>query len=401
METLYELKEQLSVVGDQLAKVSEKVTQKASNPDVKWEEIEEMEKKQNELQKRFDIIKARHDKLEGERKQKMQASNITRATSDEARLVAAKADFIRAKLTGREMSSEAKEILATVTPLRALPPSGGNTGQNFLPTNKDNALVHEPFVKNQLRGKIGMTAIKGLELPKVDFTLDDDDFITDAQTAKEIQLEGDTVSFGRNKFKVKARISDTVLHGSDADLVSYVESALQSGLAAKERKEAFKEGDSLTLNSFYEDDGETPAVYLITEVEGESMYEAITNGLADLHEDFRENAQVCMRFADYVTMLKDLSNSATPLYGKQPEEIIGAPVFFTDAASIAGASHGDPRVGVPIIGDFRYMHINYDPETIYDSDKNVDSGDYIWVLTAWFDIKFKLRSAFRLASVSA
>ena len=27
-------------------------------------------------------------------------------------------------------------------------------------------------------------------------------------------------------------------------------------------------------------------------------------------------------------------------------------------------------------------HINYDPDTIYDSDKDINSGDYIWALTA-------------------
>ena len=67
------------------------------------------------------------------------------------------------------------------------------------------------------------------------------------------------------------------------------------------------------------------------------------------------------------------------------EEIIGAPVFFCDAAAI---DDDGGKTGVPIIGDFRYFHINYDPDTIYDSDKNVDTGDYIWVLTAWFDAKF-------------
>ncbi|MDD5486950.1 MAG: phage major capsid protein, partial [Dehalococcoidales bacterium] len=63
------------------------------------------------------------------------------------------------------------------------------------------------------------------------------------------------------------------------------------------------------------------------------------------------------------------------------------PVIFSDAAD------------VPIVGDFRYYHLNYDGQPIYDSDKNVDKGEYIWVLTAWFDQKFKLYSAFRLAEV--
>jgi len=400
MDNLFQLKSDLATVGAELQNVSAELMKAAANPAVPIEDVTTLENKQANLQKRFDLIQGQHDKLEAAQKariqQQRQQDTIANAKTEEARLIAARAEFIRAKVEGREMSLEAKEVLAQVTPLRALP-TISESGANLLPTNMDRELIHEPFVKNPLRGRIGMTAIKGLELPKIDFTLDSDAFITDAETAKEIQLTGDKVTFNRNKFKVKVRIADTVLHGSDVDLVSYVENALRSGLAAKEKKEAFAEGDGLSLNSFYEDDGESTAAYLITAVTGEDLYSAITNALADLHEDFRENAAVCMRFSDWVTILKSLSNSAMPLYGKQPEEIIGAPVFFCDAAAISDGAGG--KTGVPIIGDFRYFHVNYDPDTIYDSDKNVDSGDYIWVLTAWFDMKFKLRSAFRLAVV--
>lgn len=394
MSTLFALKEKLATVGAELEKVSAELMDKAANAAIPIEEVKELQDKKANLQTRFDLIKEQHDKLEAEQRAKLRKDKITAAPTDEARLIAAKAEFIRAKILGRDMSPEAKEVLANTAPLRALP-AGGNTGQHLLPTTQDKELIHEPFVKNPLRGRIGMTAIKGLELPKIDFELDDDDFITDAETAKEIQLEGDKVVFGRNKFKVKVRISDTVLHGSDIELVKYVESALQSGLAAKERKEAFKEGTSLSLKSFYEKESGN---YLVKAVEGEDLYSAITNALADLHEDFRENAAVCMRFADWVGLIKELSNNAVPLYGKQPEEVIGAPVFFCDAAYVT--DNGD-KIGTPIIGDFRYFHINYDPDTIYDSDKDINSGDYIWALTAWFDMKFKLYSAFRLAEVVA
>lgn len=97
-------------------------------------------------------------------------------------------------------------------------------------------LVHEPFAKNQLREVAQVSAIKGLELPKIAYELDDDDFVLDEQTAKEMKLTGDTVTFGRFKSKVKVKISDTVIHGTDVELVDYVENALKSGLAAKEKR---------------------------------------------------------------------------------------------------------------------------------------------------------------------
>ncbi|AWQ90282.1 phage major capsid domain protein [Staphylococcus aureus] len=33
------------------------------------------------------------------------------------------------------------------------------------------------------------------------------------------------------------------------------------------------------------------------------MYDAIINALADLHEDYRDNATIYMRYADYVKLL--------------------------------------------------------------------------------------------------
>lgn len=402
MSTLFALKEKLATVGAELEKVSAELMDKAANAAVPIEEVQELKDKKANLDTRFNLIKEQHDKVEAEQRAQLQKSKITTAPTDEAKLIAAKAEFIRAEILGRDMSTEAKEVLATTAPLRALP-ADGNTGQHLLPTTQGKEVIVEPFVRNPLRGKIGMTAIKGLELPKIAFSLDDDAFITDANTAKEIQATGDKVSFGKFKFKVKVRIADTVLHGSDIELVKYVESALQSGLAAKEKKVSFAHGSAGSPRpvvaaekhmSLYELDDSSASV--ITEVEGADLYEAITNAIADLHEDFRESAQVCMRYADYVTMIKALSNSAVSLYGKQPEEVIGKPVFFSDAAAILDDTE---VVGRPIVGDFNYLHLNYDPETVFDSDKDVDKGEYIWVLTAWFDQKKKLSSAFRIAKV--
>lgn len=403
MSTLFALKEKLATVGAELEKVSAELMDKAANAAVPIEEVQELKDKKANLDTRFNLIKEQHDKVEAEQRAQLQKSKITTAPTDEAKLIAAKAEFIRAKAEKREMSPEAQKVLADATPLRALPGGAPSHGDKLLPTTQDKELIHEPFVKNPLRGRIGMTAIKGLELPKIAFSLDDDAFITDANTAKEIQATGDKVSFGKFKFKVKVRIADTVLHGSDIELVKYVESALQSGLAAKEKKVSFAHGSAGSPRpvvaaekhmSLYELDDSSASV--ITEVEGADLYEAITNAIADLHEDFRESAQVCMRYADYVTMIKALSNSAVSLYGKQPEEVIGKPVFFSDAAAILDDTE---VVGRPIVGDFNYLHLNYDPETVFDSDKDVDKGEYIWVLTAWFDQKKKLSSAFRIAKV--
>lgn len=386
MATLYEMKEKLATVGGQLHAIEAEIVDKAANPAIPIEDINALEKQRDDIQKRFNLLQSQHDRIEEEQQAKIR-KQPNFAGDEKGQILAAKADYYRSKILGREPSSKTMEIL-NANPLIAIAPSGGTGGEDLLPTTMVNELVHEPFVNNPLRPHIGMTAIKGLELPKIAFSLDDAAFINDAVAAKEIQLTGDKVSFGRNKFKVKVRIADTVLHGSDANLVGYVEDALRSGLAAKEKDLSFKANASVGTfghMSFYTESTGT----LIETVTKATMFEAITASIADLHEDFRENAKVCMKYSDYVTMLSTLSNSSRPLYGVQPSEVIGKPVFFSDAAT------------TPIIGDFRYYHLNYDPEVIYDADKDVDKGEYIWVITAWIDQQFKLRSAFRLAAVNA
>lgn len=378
-KTLYELKQNLSTVGQQLQKTEGELSQKAIDPSASMEDLQALQKTKDDLKMRFDLIKEQHDSIEAEQKAKFNQTQIDqqRAGFDgldqEQKMVKAKAEFIRAAIQGRPMNDEAKQLIAL--------PTGNDTGgDNFLPTTMTNTLVHEPFAKNPLRTVAKTTAIKGLELPRISHTIDDDDFVTDEETAKELKLKGDTVSFGRHKFKVKASISDTVIHGSDIELTGYVDNALRSGLAGKERKDAFSASPSEALKhmSFYNGD--------IKEVEGADLYEAITSAVDDLPEDYRDNVKVMMRRTDYTKMIKTLANGNATLYGAQPEEVLGFPVEFADGAVD------------PIVGDFEYFGINYDG-IVFDSDKDVNTGNYLFVLTAWYDQQRTLNSAFRIAKV--
>jgi HK97 family phage major capsid protein len=376
--TLYEIKEKMATVGSQLQNIEGQLVDKLANPAVPIEDINELKNKKSDLQERFNLLKEQHDKLETEQKNQMKEKNPISATQNkEEKLIAAKADLIRSTILGRPISDEAKNAL------QAIPSPNTSGGDKLLPTNMSNTLIHEPFTRNPLRGVIGMSNIKGLELPKIAYTLDDDAFITDEMTAKELALTGDKVSFGRFKFKVKARISDTVLYGSDTNLVAYVENALRSGLAAKEKKVAFAGTSAVGEEhmSFYSSQN------AITEVEGEDLYEAITNAIADLHEDYREMAQVVMKYSDYVAILKTLANNSATLFSAPPESVIGKPVVFSDSAT------------QPIVGDFKFAHLNYDGGLVYDSDKDVDKGEYLFVLTGWLDQHILLKSAFRRAKV--
>lgn len=377
MKTLYELKQNLVTVGQQLKKVEEQLAEKAIDPNASMEDIQALQGSKSDLKMRFDVIKEQHDALEAEQKAKLKANfeakdNINSVDDPKQRAIKAKAELIRSVMREQSVSIDVRQALG----------DNDTTGGNkFLPKTVSTDILVEPTVKNPLRELSSVTQITNLEIPKLHFTLDDDDFIADTETAKEMKADGDTVTFGRNKFKVLAGVSETVINGSDANLVSYVETALQSGVAAKEKKVAFTTNPKTGKEhmSFYKSG--------IKEIVAENMFDAITDAIADLHEDYRENAKIVMRYQDYKNIIKVLANGSATLYTAQPEQVLGKPVVFCDSASS------------PIIGDFNYSHFNYNLNALYDRDKDVKTGIEQFVVTAWFDHQIKLKSAFRIAKV--
>ncbi|PZI70795.1 phage major capsid protein [Staphylococcus aureus] len=376
MPTLYELKQSLGMIGQQLKNKNDELSQKATDPNIDMEDIKQLETEKAGLQQRFNIVERQVQDIEEKEKAKVKdKGEAYQSLSDNEKMVKAKAEFYRHAILPNEFEKPSMEAQRL---LHALPTGNDSGGDKLLPKTLSKEIVSEPFAKNQLREKARLTNIKGLEIPRVSYTLDDDDFITDVETAKELKAKGDTVKFTTNKFKVFAAISDTVIHGSDVDLVNWVENALQSGLAAKERKDALAVSPKSGLEhmSFYNGS--------VKEVEGADMYDAIINALADLHEDYRDNTTIYMRYADYVKIISVLSNGTTNFFDTPAEKVFGKPVVFTDAAV------------KPIVGDFNYFGINYDGTT-YDTDKDVKKGEYLFVLTAWYDQQRTLDSAFRIA----
>nr|WP_084591362.1 phage major capsid protein [Ureibacillus sinduriensis] len=377
-KTLYELKQAMATIGQQLAKTEEDLATKAMDPSASLDDIKATQTVKADLQARFDVIKAQHDQLEKEQAEKFaQKQNTIAGIEDpKQKVVSAKADLIRSTMRGKAIDSDVRAALGD---------NSTTGGSKFLPKTVSNDIIMEPLAKNPLRGHSVVTNITNLELPKLSYTLDDDDFIADTETAKELELTGDTVSFGRHKFKVYAGVSETVINGSDANLVGHVENALKSGVAAKEKKVAFattpKPGEEHM--SFYSTQN---GIKVVT---GADKYKAIKAAIADLHEDYRENAKIFMTFADYSDIIETLANGSATLYTAQPEQVLGKPVVFADGAV------------KPIVGDFSYSQFNYDIGELFERDKDIKTGIEQFVVTAWFDHQIKLKSAFRIADVTS
>lgn len=374
----------------------------------KYEDILKLTNQVNEVKaqiKEFDD--AASSKMKGD-------STMENAKKNE--IIAMNAEIVRAALDNRvadlsKFSNEAVEGNFTI--------DGGThmtRGDKLLPANMSNDLLYEPMAKNQFRELSKFTAIMNLELPKISFDVASGagtaggvnnvgtgvpSFLaTDSETAKEIKSTAALIKFERNKFKVFCAIPETVYRGTDVNLMEVVNAALQSGFAKKEKAMVLEKvvAAAGTNNadapvSFYTEIG--TAAYgnaantsAIKKVTGETMYEAIINGICDLEEDYAQDAVLVMRKVDYFKMIKELVNQNATLFGAKPEEVLGIPVKFIDACE------------TPILGDFKYSHYNYDLSMEYDSDKEILTGVRRFVVTAWVDHRITMKSAFRLLTVT-
>lgn len=388
--TLFEMKEKIFALKNERKGIVDYINEKAGDPTTSIEEIEDKQKKADELTKRIEILQKSHDEEEKRQRAALAMQDGggagTGMTEKDAK-IKVKAAFYRDAING--------DIGKSYEGLGAIPASNADlgSGDKLLPTNLARELLVEPYEENPLRDIARITNITGLEEPKLGFTIEDADLadVTDKQTANEIALEGDSVQYGRHKAKVTATLKDTILHGTDLDIVTEVEQGLRSALAKREKHFAFLSSTACASDSthkhmsFYnKEDGD----YVITAVEGETMYDAIVSALGDLADDFTVNARIVMKRSDYYAMVKTLANDSEALFGSKPASILGYPVVFCDKATI------------PVIGDFRYYGINYDIGTIYETDKDAKKGEYYFVLTGWGDQQIRLKSAFRLAVVN-
>lgn len=339
-----------------------------------------------DLEEREKGIAAQLKKFDDDAAAKLQAQKGPEAMSERDKVIENKSEVIRNVMNGnKDGASNAIKSLGGRYTVNALSTnnSTGNGGGNFIPKTTSADIITEPAYENDLRAHILVTSESNLEVPRLLFSCDDDEFVLDEATAKEVKAKGDTVAFGRNKSKLKVNVSETVLLGSNANLVATVDSGLEGAAAYKEVKMMFSKVDDANKHmSFYEKESSN---YTIKKVEGTSKFLSIKKAIADLPKMYRKNAKIIMSYMDYLDIIETLANGNATLYSAQPEQILGKPVIFMDEAEI------------PVVGDLKYLQINYHPETLYDRDKDVDTGMEKFVLTNWYDIQFRLRSAFRLA----
>ena len=371
--TLYEKKQNLGTLGQQLKKINEEIAMKAGDPTVADKDLMQLQEQSQSLETRYNMLKEQVEREETAQRAKFTETQAPVMTAEE-KLIHAKAEFYR----GQKLSADYKQVLGD--------DDSTTNGSKLLPVTIANDIIAEPTENNPLRDDELVTAVTNLERPRIDVTIDDDSFVNDQEVAKEIKLKGDSVKFGRNKTKLKVAISEAILNGTDTNLVEHVNSQLQAGLAKKEKTVAFAESPKSGEEemSFYSTQNN------IKKVSGDTLFDAITQAAGDIADAFQSDIKVYMTRPDYLKMIKELSNGAVSLFGKAPEEILGYPVRFTELAK------------KPVVGNFKYAQLNYEiSSALYEQWKDYDKGINNFQLTAWFDHKILLASAFRIADVTS
>lgn len=383
---IFELRQETYNAGQALKDIEDALAKAATDPDPKaLDDIKALSQKKEGAQLRYNTLKERYEQAKqnqaDEIKNKLEDAKKKMPEDPKERLIKAEAAWIRK--TVRPDNANFQEKWNSVK--QELKDDDASKGGNLLPVNVSNQLISEPFATNPLRQMETISTVTNLILPRIAFDVADDDFIKDGEIAKEMDLKTDKVTFGRNEMKVRAGISDTVLLGSDAGLVEYVNNALSSALQLKERKLQLGTSNPAGLEhmSFYD-----TTTVKIKSVSGKDLFHAIRKAIADLDDAFQDNAQVLMTRSDYYDMLDSLANNSATLYQAQPESVLGVPVKFTSAAT------------TPVVGDFSFAQLNYEiNSSLYEQYKDYQKGMNYFQLTAWFDHQIKLASAFRLAKV--
>jgi len=174
-KTLEELRMSKVSLGQYYAKLEAEMVALASNGATN-EELEAKEKEVQNAQKRFEVVAAQYDKVEAETKAKFaqQRAGLAGIDDPKQKVETAKASLIRSTMRGKPIDTDIRAALGD---------DSSTGGGKFLPKTVSNDIIMEPLAKNPLRGHSAVTNIPNLELPKLSYTLDDDDFIADKETA--------------------------------------------------------------------------------------------------------------------------------------------------------------------------------------------------------------------------
>lgn len=376
--TLYDLQCRRADMHQSFLAKREEAVAMAMNAGNKIDDVRAAQRVVDELQERITMLDKEIATHEAAAREKMQREKPQATMSFED----AAGAYFSALANGGNLRGLPKMAYEQLGEIPAANADQGN-GSTLLPKQLANRLLLAPEAVNPLRKRMGVTNVTGLSMPKLAFTVADDAFVTKAgATAKEIAQNAETIDFGRHKAHFIANVSTTLLRNSPLDLQSAILRGLDGAMNAKELGVIFAETPATGEEHMSLYSGSA-----VSAIEGDSLLTGIIGAAGDLEDEYQQNASVAMRRQDYYTMMMALTNGAEALFTGKPAQILGYPVDFVSKAVI------------PVVGDFRFLHINYDSTPYLDRDKSAKTDITTFSEVATYDIHRLMDAAFRLAKV--
>ena len=287
--------------------------------------------------------------------------------------------YYHAVMTGAALTA------ATVMALSVPQTIGANPGNGLLPVTVSDQLIDDIYDDGAFLSAITVTNIPGLRLPKATTTeTKTDAALEDGADATTHEMDDDTIMFGAFPGRDAIVVPTSVLESTHVQLAGYVEGKLQEF----HRERMYRRMFATAATGNYAHMSVYNAEVGIKTVTGATMYDAIKNALAALPTAARRVAKVAMTATAYLDMIKELANSAAPLFGAHPEEFLGFEVAFCDNATD------------PIVGDLKTIHVNYNNTMKIEVDKSAVKGTTTPVLSADYDIQVEDANRLRKATVA-
>lgn len=196
----------------------------------------------------------------------------------------------------------------------------------------------------------------------------------------ELELKAESIILQPIHERILARVSESVVLGSETNLTETIESALFSELIAREVNNIFATDpeDKKKHMSLYHNN-----IEVVTE---SNVYEAVDKALKDLPQAIRDNSSIVMSLEDYQDVVRHLGTIGLGGLASNPDMIWNKKLVIIDQAVN------------PVVGDFELLHANYE-QLGFGTGKDVKEGIYTVALRLVSDIRVLLPKAFRIAEV--
>lgn len=292
--------------------------------------------------------------------------------------------LFRAMLTGMDAAPEIRAALSLPTV------TGGEAGAGatLLPVTVSNELIRDIVEDDTLLSEITVTAIPGLEVPVVDTEDVDGDDVDDGVDAPEATTNAKRLIYGRFPYAKATGVPNSLLDGTDTALESYITTRHSEMMRARMLKRIFDAAatGNYTHMSVYHADN---AIEKVTYTAEETLLDGIMAALAALPSRPSGVYKVALSMANWMSIIRELANGATALFGTPTREILGfEPVICNYATK-------------PLVGDLKTIHLNYDSPISFETQRFARKRITDFVLSTYYDIHVEQPELLRIVEAAA